>query len=359
MTDLKLGYGLELYRGAQLEVPVATVQRCEALGYDIVWTAEAYGSDAMTPLAYLAATTSKIRLGTAVVQIAARTPAATAMQAMTIDAMAGGDRVVVGLGVSGPQIVEGWYGRPWGKPNAMLRDYVAIMRKVFRREEAVSHDGSQIALPYTGPGSIGQGKALKSIMHGNPNIPIFLASGGPLNTRLAAEVTDGWLPMGYGPDGADTFAESLDAGFARRDASLGGRDTFETWVSLTVEITDDVGAAIARRKPLRTMYVGGMGSESHNYHRDAMARSGFPEEAHKIQELVLAGRRDEAIAVMPDAYIEQGALFGTQQRIAERFATAVPRGATGVTIRTEQPEALELLANLAGTRDTANHPPPK
>lgn len=352
MTDLKLGYGLELYRGAQLEVPVETVRQCEELGYDIVWTAEAYGSDAMTPLAYLAACTSKIRLGTAVVQIAARTPAATAMQAMTIDAMAGGDRVVIGLGVSGPQIVEGWYGRPWGKPNAMLRDYVAIMRKVFRREEGVAHDGSQIALPYTGPGSIGQGKALKSIMHGNPDIPIFLASGAPMNTALAAEVADGWLPMGYGPDGAEVFAESLEAGFAKRDVSIGKRDTFETFVNLTVEITDDVAAAIARRKPLRTMYIGGMGSESHNYHRDAMARAGFPEEAAKIQELVLAGQRDEAIAVMPDAYIEQSTLIGSPKRIAERFATAVPKGATAVTIRTDQTEALELLADLAGTRDT-------
>lgn len=356
MTDLKLGYGLELYRGAQLEVPVETVQRCEEMGYDIVWTAEAYGSDAMTPLAYLAACTSKIRLGTAVVQLAARTPAATAMQAMTIDAMAGGDRVVIGLGVSGPQIVEGWYGRPWGKPNAMLRDYVAIMRKVFRREEAVAHDGSQIALPYTGPGSIGQGKALKSIMHGNPNIPIFLASGAPLNTALAAEVADGWLPMGYGPDGAEVFAESLEAGFAKRDPKIGGRSEFETFVNLTIEIADDVAAAIARRKPLRTMYVGGMGSESHNYHRDAMARAGFPEEAAKIQELVLAGHRDEAIAAMPDEYIEQSTLIGSPKRIAERFATAVPKGATGVTIRTDQPEALELLADLAGTRETNPSP---
>ncbi len=352
MTDLKLGYGLELYRGAKLEVPVDTVRLCEDLGYDIVWTAEAYGSDAMTPLAYLAATTSRIRLGTSVVQIAARTPAATAMQAMTIDAMAGGDRVVIGLGVSGPQIVEGWYGRPWGKPNAMLRDYVAIMRKILRREEGVTHDGTQIALPYTGPGSIGQGKALKSIMHGNPAIPIFIASGGPMNTALAAEVADGWLPMGYGPNGADVFAEPLTKGFAKRDPQIGGPETFETYLSLTVEITDDVAASIARRKPLRTMYIGGMGSESHNYHRDAMARAGFPEEAHKIQELVLAGRRDEAIAVMPDEYIEEGSLLGSRKRIAENFAGAVPRGATGVTIRTDQTEALELLADLAGTRDT-------
>ncbi len=352
MADLKLGYGLELYRGAQLEVPVDTVKQCEELGYDIVWTAEAYGSDAMTPLAYLAATTSRIRLGTSVVQVAARTPAATAMQAMTIDAMAGGDRMVLGIGVSGPQIVEGWYGRPWGKPNAMLRDYVAIMRKVLRREEGVAHDGSQIALPYTGPGSIGQGKALKSIMHGNPNIPIFIASGGPMNSALAAEVADGWLPMGYGPDGADVFAEPLARGFAKRDPALGGPESFETWVSLTVEITDDVAASIARRKPLRTMYIGGMGSKSHNYHRDAMARAGFPEEAAKIQELVLAGRRDEAIAVMPDAYIEQGSLLGSPKRIAEKFVSAVPKGATGVTVRTEQSEALVLLADLAGTRDT-------
>ncbi len=352
MVGIKLGYGLELYRGADLRVPVEQVQRCEELGYDVVWTAEAYGTDALTPLAFLAGQTERIRLGTAVVQLAARTPAATAMAAMTIDAMAGGDRVIIGLGVSGPQIVEGWYGRPWGKPNPMLRDYVAIMRKVLRREEPVSHDGDQITLPYTGEGSIGQGKALKSILHPNPNIPIWIASGGPRNTALAAEVADGWLPMGYGPDGAQTFAEPLAAGFARRDERLGDRESFEIFTNVSVEITDDVAGAIAARKPLRTMYVGGMGSESHNYHRDAMARAGFPEEAARIQELVLAGRRDEAIAAMPDAYIEQGTLIGSRTRIAERWPNVVPAGATGVTVRSEQPEAIELIAELAGTRDS-------
>ncbi|MEE9415920.1 MAG: LLM class F420-dependent oxidoreductase [Acidimicrobiales bacterium] len=352
MTELKLGLGLELYRGAELRVPVERVQLCERLGYHVVWTAEAYGSDAMTPLAYLAGLTDRIKLGTAIVQLAARTPAATAMQAMTIDAMAGGDRMIVGLGVSGPQIVEGWYGRPWGKPNAMLRDYVEIMRKVFRREEPLSHEGSQISLPYTGPGSIGQGKALKSIMHGNPNIEIWIASGGPRNTALCAEVADGWLPMGYGPDGAEVFDEHLDKGFAKRDARLVAREDFEVFANLTVEVTDDVSAAIAERKPLRAMYVGGMGSESHNYHRDAMARAGFGEQADRIQELFLAGHKQAAIDAMPDEYIEQGALFGSVRRIRERFDQAIPAGATGLTIRTSQPEAFELMADLAGTRDT-------
>ncbi|NNE73508.1 MAG: LLM class F420-dependent oxidoreductase [Acidimicrobiales bacterium] len=332
-------------------MPVELIRRCDELGYHVVWTAEAYGSDALSPLAYLAAVTDRIKLGTAVVQIAARTPAATAMHAMTIDALAGGNRTIIGLGVSGPQIVEGWYGRPWGKPNAMLRDYVAIMRKVLRREAPVEHDGSQISLPYTGPGSIGQGKPLKSILHPNPGIEIWLASGAPLNTALCAEVADGWLPMGYGPDGAEVHGPALEKGFAKRDPREKPRDQFEIFTNISVEITDDVQAVLDRQRPLRAMYVGGMGSSSHNYHRDAMARAGFADEADRIQELFLAGRKEEAIAAMPDEYLEQGALYGSVDRIRRRFEGAVPAGATGVTIRTAQPEAVELMAELAGTRD--------
>ncbi len=348
---MKLAYGLDLYRGAQLEVPVDLIRRCEELGYHSVWTAEAYGSDALSPLAYLAALTDRIKLGTGVVQAVARTPAATAMHAMTIDALAGGDRMILGLGVSGPQIVEGWYGRPWGKPTTVLRDTVEIIRKVLRREEPVSHAGSEIALPYTGPGSIGQGKPLKSIMHPNPNIAIWLGAGGPLNVALAAELCDGWLPMGYGPDGEDVHGPALEKGFARRDPRLGGRDTFDIFTGVTVEFCDDVAGAIAKRKPLTGMYVGGMGSRDNNYHREAMARRGFPEAAARIQELWLAGRKEEAVAAVPDEYIEQGALFGSEDRIRSRWPQMLHPGITGLTVRAEDPRAFELLAELAGTRD--------
>ncbi|MGH7292181.1 MAG: LLM class flavin-dependent oxidoreductase, partial [Myxococcota bacterium] len=179
---MKLGIGIG-YSGAQLRVPVEKIQLAERLGYDSVWTAEAYGSDAITPLAYLAGKTSRIRLGTGIIQLAARTPAATAMSAATVDQLAGGNRFICGLGVSGPQIVEGWYGQPWGKPNTRIRDYVAIMRKIFERQAPVSHAGKEISLPYTGPGAMGIGKPLMSILHPNPKLPIWLGTGTEANVK--------------------------------------------------------------------------------------------------------------------------------------------------------------------------------
>ncbi|MDP6692652.1 MAG: LLM class flavin-dependent oxidoreductase, partial [Alphaproteobacteria bacterium] len=179
------------YSGAQLDIPVARVQRAEALGFHSVWTAEAYGSDAITPLAYLAAVTSRIKLGTAIMQLSARTPANCAMTAATLDSLAGGDRFLAGIGVSGPQIVEGWYGQPWGRPYYRIKDYVAIMRAIWAREAPVAYDGKEISLPYTGEGSAGLGKPLKSILHCNPNIPIYLGTGNEATVRLTAEIADG------------------------------------------------------------------------------------------------------------------------------------------------------------------------
>lgn len=344
---MKLGLGLDLYRGAQLTMPTEQVRRAEALGYHSVWTAEAYGSDALSPLAYLAAVTSRIKLGTAVVQIAARTPAATAMHAMTIDALAGGGRVIVGLGVSGPQIVEGWYGQPWGRPSHRLRDYVAIMRKVISREP-VTHEGSEISLPYTGEGAVGQGKPLRSILHASADIPIWIAAGGRVNTALTGEVADGFLPMGWGADGQDVFGPELQRGFERRG---GASPNFEVFGGLSVQVTDDVQASIDAMKPLTAMYVGGMGSATHNYHRDAMARRGFPKEAARIHELWLAGRKQEAIAAVPDEYHDEGNLIGSPARIRSRWDAWTTRGLTGLIVRVDDPQALDLLADLAGTRD--------
>src|SRR6266851_1640491 len=195
---MKLGLAIG-YSGAHLDIPVKLVQRAEELGYDSVWTAEAYGSDAVTPLAFLAAHTSRIKLGTGIMQLAARTPANAAMSAATVDAMAGGGRFIVGLGVSGPQIVEGWYGQPWGKPYWRIKDYVAIMRKIFTREAPVSHEGREISLPYRGDGAMGVGKPLKSILHCRPDIPIYLGTGNEATVKLTAEIADGWLPLGFVP----------------------------------------------------------------------------------------------------------------------------------------------------------------
>ena len=211
---MKLGLSIG-YSRAHLDIPVKLVQRAEELGYDSVWTAEAYGSDAVTPLAYLAALTKRIKLGTGIMQLAARTPANAAMSAATVDAMAGGGRFIAGLGVSGPQIVEGWYGEPWGKPYYRMQDYVAIMRKIFEREGPVTHDGKEIALPYTGPGALGIGKPLKSILHMNPDIPIYLATGNESTVKLTAEIADGWLPMGFMPGAMDEYRPWLEEGFRR------------------------------------------------------------------------------------------------------------------------------------------------
>ena len=203
-----------------MRLPIEQIQSAEALGYDSIWTAEAYGSDAFSPLAYAAALTKRIRLGTGVIQLAARTPANAAMTAATIDALAGHDRVIVGIGVSGPQIVEGWYGQPWGRPNPRIRDYVAIIRKILAREEPVTHDGKEISLPYDGPGSSGLAKPLRSILHMNPRIPIWLGTGTEANVKLTAEIADGWLPLGLTPHNADLFVP-LDR---RRLPPRGGED---------------------------------------------------------------------------------------------------------------------------------------
>jgi len=348
---VQLALGLEMYRGATLEVPLALVTEAERLGFHSVWTAEAYGSDAVTPLAYLAAHTSRIKLGTAVMQVAARTPTATAMAAATVDALAGGDRFIAGLGVSGPQVVEGWYGQPWGSPYYRLREYVDVMRQVFRRQGPVTLDGREYQLPYSGDDGLGQGIPLKSILHPNPDLEIFLASGGPANTALTAEVADGWLPMGWNPESCAVYDEPLARGRAKRDPRLGELQVFP---SMTVQVTDDLESVFDAMRPLTAMYVGGMGSATNNYHRDAMARRGFPDEAARIHELWIADRRDEAQAAIPDDYFDAGGLFGSVERIRSRWESRYASApATGYVIRTSDPETLALMADLAGLSETA------
>jgi len=338
-----LGLALDAWSGADVKLPVARVQLAERLGYDSVWTAEAYGADALTPLAYLAAVTDTIKLATGVVQISARTPAATAMAFATLESLAGTGRVIAGLGLSGPQIVEGWYGQPWAQPIARTRDYVAIMRKVFRREAPVAHEGRAITLPYAGADATGLGKPLRSILHPNPALPIYLAAGGPANVALAAEVADGWIPMGLSPANASAFRATLTKGAARSGRSL---DTLAIHASTTVHLTDDVAGTIARMKPRVALYVGGMGARDHNFHKDAMVRRGYADAAEQIQELFLEGRRDEATHAVPDEYVDEGALIGSPERIAARFVPWTECGITGITIHADQDEAVELMADL-------------
>jgi F420-dependent oxidoreductase-like protein len=343
---MKLGLTIG-YSGAGMRLPIERILRAEALGYDSVWTAESYGSDAVTPLAYIAALTKRIRLGTGVIQLAARTPANAAMCAGTVDALAGGNRFIVGLGVSGPQIVEGWYGQPWGRPYYRIRDYVAIMRKIFQREAPVAHQGREISLPYNGPGSSGLGKPLRSILHMNPKLPIWLGAENEATVKLCAEICDGWLPLGFIPGSMPRYRPWLEHGFRRAGGSK-SLDKFEIYPILPVIIDRDVKAALERMKPDVALYVGGMGARSKNFHKDLMVQQGFPEAAERIQELYLAGRKEEATAAVPDELVDLRALVGPPARIRARYRAWEDSGATGALVRTSQDEAIELLAEVAG-----------
>lgn len=339
---MKLGLMLG-YSGAELNIPVKLVQLAEQLGYDSVWTAEAYGSDAITPLAYLAAHTERIRLGTAVIQLAGRTPANAAMAMATLDKLAGGNRVICGIGVSGPQIVEGWYGQPWGRPYYRLKDYVSIMKKIWARQEPVTHEGREISLPFTGEGALGIGKPLKSILHTNPNIPIWLGTGMEATVRLTAEIADGWLPLGFVPESAHLYDQWLAEGLAKAGKTA---DQFERQTMAQVRVTDDVQNALDRLKPGIALYVGGMGHQTKNFHNEMMIRRGFPEAAARIQELYLAKRKDEAIAAVPDEFVDQGALVGPAERIRKRFNAWENCGITGLTVSGDE-QAIRLMAECA------------
>jgi F420-dependent oxidoreductase-like protein len=347
---VKLGLTIG-YSGANLRLPVERIIRAEKLGYDSVWTAESYGSDAVSPLAYIAAITKRIRLGTGVMQLAARTPANAAMCAATVDALAGGNRFIAGLGVSGPQIVEGWYGQPWGRPYYRLRDYVAIMRKIFRREEPVTHAGKEISLPYTGPGAAGLSKPLKSILHSRPDIPIFFGAENEATVKLCAEVCDGWLPLGLIPGSFSRYRPWLEEGFRRSGAGR-SLDRFEIFPIVPVVIDRDVQAAFDRMKPDIALYVGGMGARSKNFHNDLMKQQGFPEAAARIQELYLAGRKQAAIDAVPDELIDLRALVGPPDRIRSRYREWEKSGATGLLLRTNDDKAIDLMAEVAGLEGT-------
>ncbi len=288
---------------------IEATQEAERLGYDSVWTSEAWGSDAFSPLAYLAGHTERIKLGTAVVQLAARTPTATAMHVLTLDHLSGG-RVILGLGVSGPQVVEGWYGQPSNRPLARTREYVEIIRRALAREEPVEFDGEFFQHPYHGPGSVGLGKPLKPITHPlRREVPIFLGAEGPKNVTQTAEIADGWLPLYYSPDHQDVYADQL----------TGASDDFEIAAMVQMNINDDLDAALLPVKMMVGFYIGGMGAKGQNYHTKLMERFGYVDEALHIQQLFMDGRRDEAIAAVPDEFADAISLCGPVDRIRERL----------------------------------------
>ena len=342
---MKLGLSVGLWN-AETPIRVSLIQRAEELGFDSVWASETYGTDAITPLAFLAGHTSKIKLGTSIAQLDARTPANLAMCAQSIEALAGRGRMMLGMGASGPQIVEGWYGRPWGKPNARLRDTVAIVRKIFLREGPVSHDGAEISLPYHGERSSNLGKPLKSILTATPDIPILIGAGTPANIRLTGEVADGLLGFHLIPAMVSKVKTLLAEGAAKRSDGRKADDLL-LHASLGVKLVDDVRGAIEGSKPQIALFVGGMGAKSKNYHKDAMAQQGYQEAADRIQELFLAGRKQEAAAAVPDEYVDDASLIGPPARIRERFKPWRDSDITTLNIGTYAVEVLELLAPLS------------
>ncbi len=334
------------YSGAQYSLPMDLVLEAERLGYHSVWTAEAYGSDAVTPVAWMLARTTRIKAGTAIMQLAGRTPACAAMTAMTLDQLSGG-RFLFGVGPSGPQVVEGWHGERYGKPLTRLREYVSIVRKIFAREAPLTHEGEHYQLPYRGPGASGLGKPLKSILHGNPRIPIYTAGISPNGLRAAAEIADGVIPVWLNPARFDLLREPLEEGFAidGRGRTLADIDVAPF---VRVALGDDVDACRRELKQGFALYIGGMGARGKNFYNDYACRLGYEAEAKKIQALYLAGDKAAAAALVPDRLIDECSLVGPADRIRahlEPWREAAKRGEIGTLIFTlNSPVALRLLA---------------
>jgi len=313
------------------EDPIDLVLEAERLGYDSVWTAEAYGSDAISPLCWLGARTTTIKLGTGILQISARTPACVAMTAATIDHLSNG-RLILGVGVSGPQVVEGWYGQPFPKPMARTREFISLLRTMLEREGPVSFSGEHYHLPY--PGGTRLGKPLKLIMKPRrADIPIYLAAEGPQNVALATQIADGWLPLYYSPYRPEVYAESL--------ANM--KPGFEIACPVTVNINDDLQAALEPVKWMLAFYIGGMGAKGKNFHADLVRRMGYAGAVDEVQQLFLAGKRAEAAAAVPDAFADEISLVGSAARVRDRLQAWKQTPVTTLLAGTREVAALRVL----------------
>ncbi|MFG2548486.1 LLM class F420-dependent oxidoreductase [Streptomyces sp. NPDC048581] len=334
---MRLGLALGYWgRGPSADhLPLA--QEAERLGYDSVWTAESWGSDAFTPLTWIAARTSRIKLGTAVAQMAARSPTTTAMHALTLDHLSGG-RMMLGLGLSGPQVVEGWYGRPFPKsPLTATREYVDVVRQVLRREAPVELDGRFHSHPYRGPDATGIGKALKSITHPlRPDLPVLLGAEGPKNVAQTTRIADGWLPLYWSPSRPEVYGEVV------RELP----EDFLVAPMARVQVCDDVTEGLLPVKVILGFYIGGMGHAARNFHADLMARMGYEEEARRIQELFLSGRKQDAVLAVPDAFADEISLVGPRERIAERLELWRKGPVTDLLVLSPDPHTLRVLAEL-------------
>jgi F420-dependent oxidoreductase-like protein len=312
--------------------PTDLVREAERLGYDSAWTAEAYGSDVFSPLCWIGARTSRIKLGTGIMQISARTPACVAMTAATIDHLSGG-RLILGIGVSGPQVVEGWYGQPFPRPMGRTREFVRLLRTMLRREGPVTFDGAHYQLPLRGGAHLG--KALKLIVRPlRADVPIYLGAEGPKNVAMATEIADGWLPLFYSPFRPEVYRESL----------RGARPGFEIACTVTVNVNDDLEQALLPVKWMLAFYIGGMGAASKNFHLNLIARLGFEAEAKRVQELFLAGQRAEAAAAVPDALADEISLAGSPARIRDRLQAWKATPVTTLLVGSREPGVLRLMA---------------
>jgi F420-dependent oxidoreductase-like protein len=333
------------YSGAKIELPMELILEADRLGYYSVWTSEAYGSDAVTPLAWIGALTKQIKLGTAIMQMPARTPAMTAMTAITLDQLSGG-RMLLGLGLSGPQVVEGWHGTPYGKPLGKSREYVQIIRQILAREAPLVHDGKHYQIPYQGEDATGLGKPLKSIIHGRPEIPIYLASIGPKNVTLTAEIADGWLPIFFSPESySETYQQYIDAGFAKAGQGK-SIDNFDIAPSVTVIIEDNLEMAYNQVKPMLALYIGGMGAKGKNFYFDLACRYGFEAEAEVIQNAYLSGNKGEAVMSVPNALVDAVALVGSKDRIKDRVQLWRDSPITTMNITAFNVETVRFMAEL-------------
>ena len=334
------------YWGAGLRGNTDLVEEADRLGYHSVWAAEAYGADVVSVLAWFGARTENIMLGSGIMQMPARTPAMTAMTAATLDELSGG-RFLLGLGLSGPQVVEGWHGVPYGKPLGKTREYVSIVRAVLRREQPLVHHGEHYQIPYQGPDATGLGKSLKLIIHPErSDLPIYLASIGPKNVQLTAELADGWLPVFYSPDkSAGIFGEYLAAGFAR-SPDPGKGDRFDIAPSVSAVVTDDLEVGRNMVKPFMALYIGGMGARGKNFYFDLASRYGYEQAAIEIQDLYLSGKKEEAIDRVPDALVDETNLVGPPEAIRDRLEAWKESGVTTLLISTMDIETLRTLAEL-------------
>lgn len=340
---MKLGI-ISGYSGKIVNLEIEKIRAAESMGYDSVWTAEAYGSDAVTPAAWILANTTKIRVGTAIMQMPARTPACTAMTAMTLNQLSEG-RFILGLGASGPQVVEGWHGVAYGRPITRTREYIQIIRKIMAREEPVEFEGFHYNLPYDGADGTGLGKPLKSILQADNSIPIYTASITPAGLSASAEVADGVFPVWMNPERFDIFADSINKGLEKSGRTM---LQFDVAPFVSCIMGDDLDRCRMPLKGNLALYIGGMGAKDKNFYNDYAKALGFEEAAEKIQSLYLAGRKDEAMAAVPDELVDAVHLVGPAGRIKERLQVWKEAAANGhvgsMLIGAGQKEALELIA---------------